>query len=214
MSSHTTPLSQRVAALAAQTQAVYLVEGIARKGIVDAEDCKVLLDSLFVETHGGQQSVCEMYGGVSSLNTGLRICSGLLQGGNLSQGKALLVYSGGLITLERRLGKNTAMRLKLAEGMKRITSQRQYFGDAMHSNVIAAIADLYGETISNMKPRIIVHGKSEYLGQTANTQRVRALLMAGLRAAHLWHKHGGGHVGLLLRRKAILRELELLQHQT
>ncbi len=213
MSSHTTAISQRAVALAALTQAVYLVDTIARKGIVDAEDCKVLLDSLFVDTHSGEHAVCSMYGGVTGLNIGLRRCIELLQGGSLPQSKVLLMYSGGLMRLERRLAKNPAMRQKLADGMKRISNQKQYFGDAMHSNVIAAIADLYGETISNIKPRIIVRGKTEYLSQTANTQRVRALLMAGLRAAHLWHKHGGGHISLLLRRKALLRELEMLRHQ-
>jgi len=212
MSSHTTAISQRAAALAALTQAVYLVDGIARKGIVDSDDCTVLLESLFIDAHGVENTVCSMYGGVQGLNTGLRTCSELLQGNKLPQAKVLLVYSGGLMRLERRLAGNAAMQLKLADGMKRIASQRQYFGHAMHSNVIAAVADLYGETISNMKPRIIVRGKAEYLSQTANTQRVRALLMAGLRAAHLWHKHGGGHINLLLRRKALLRELEILRH--
>jgi len=214
MSSHTSALSQRVAALAALTLAVYLVDSIARKGIADAEDCKVLMDSLFAETHDDKQlTICEMYGGAAALDTGLRICTRLLQGSDMSQAKSLMVYSGGLMTLERRLAKDAVTRRKLAEGMQRITSQRQYFGDAMHSNVIAAIADLYGETISQMKPRIIVRGKSEHLRQSANTQRVRALLMAGLRAAHLWHKHGGGHISLLLKRKAMVRELELLRHQ-
>jgi len=37
--------------------------------------------------------------------------------------------------------------------------------------------------------------------------------MTGLRAAHLWHQHGGGHISLLLRRKATMRELEALRHQ-
>jgi len=214
MSSHLPAISQRAAALAALTQAVYLVDGIARKGIVDAEDCQALLDSLFTEARGPQDSVSEMYGGASALDTGLRICTRLLQGSDMPQAKALMIYSGGLMTLERRLAKNGPMRQQLADGMQRITSQHQYFGDAMHHNVIAAIADLYGKTISNMKPRIIVRGKSEYLSQTANTQRVRALLMAGLRAAHLWHQYGGGHISLLLRRKAIVRELEALRHQT
>jgi len=213
MSSHLSALSQRAAALAALTQAVYLVDSIARKGIVDADDCKVLLESLFAETHGEQLSICDMYGGATALDTGLRICIQLLQGSDIPQAKALILFSGGLMTLERRLAKNAAIRLKLANGMQRITSQRQYFGDAMHTNVVAAIADLYGETISNMKPRIIVHGKSEFLSQAPNTRRVRALLMAGLRAAHLWHKHGGRHISLLLRRKAIIRELTLLRHQ-
>ncbi len=212
MSSHTSDLNQRAAALAALTQAVYLVDRIARKGIVDAEDCKVLMDSLFCEARH-EHAVSEIYGGAAALHTGLRICTRLLQGSDLQQAKSLMVYSGGLMTLERRLAKDSATRQKLADGMHRISAQRQYFGDAMHNNIVAAIADLYGETISNMKPRIIVRGKSEYLSQSANTQRVRALLMAGLRAAHLWHQYGGGHISLLLRRKAIVRELEALRHQ-
>jgi high frequency lysogenization protein len=122
-----------------------------------------------------------------------------------------MAYSAGLLSLERRLSKNSELRQKLADGMIRVGKQRQYFGDAVHVNVIAAIADLYGETISTIKPRIIVRGKSEYLSQNANTQRVRTLLMAGLRAAHIWHKHGGGHLSLLIRRKALLHEFEQLQ---
>jgi len=213
MSSRPSALNQRTAALAALTQAVYLVDSIARKGIADADDCKVILNSLFTETHDEQLTICEMYGGAAALDTGLRICTQLLQGSDMPQAKALMVYSGGLMTLERRLAKDASTRQKLGNGMQRITSQRQYFGDAMHTSVIAAIAELYGDTISNMKPRIIVRGKSEYLGQSANTQRVRALLMAGLRAAHLWHQHGGGHISLLLKRKAIVREMDLLRHQ-
>jgi len=213
MSSHISDLSQRAAALAALTQAVYLVDSIARKGIVDAEDCKTLLNSLFTDTHSQPQAISEIYGGAAALSTGLRICIQLLQGSDMPQAKALMIYSGGLMTLERRLAKDASTRHQLADGMHRITSQRHYFGDAMHTSVIAAIADLYGDTISHMKPRIIVRGKSEYLSQSANTQRVRALLMAGLRAAHLWHKHGGGHISLLLRRKAMIRELEALRQQ-
>ena len=212
MSSHTTALAQRTIALAALTQAVYLVNCIARKGVMDAEDCKVLMESMFPVPHTNQHDISQLYGGTSGLTTGLRICIGLLKGSNLPQAKALMIYSAGLMTLERRLAKNTPMCHKLAEGMQRITHQKQYFGDSMHNNVIAAIAGLYGETISTMKPRIIVHGKTEYLSQTGNTQRVRALLMSGLHAAHLWHKHGGSRLNLLLRRKALLHELEMLQH--
>ncbi|MDQ6969394.1 MAG: DUF489 family protein [Mariprofundus sp.] len=229
MHSHSSALNQRVTALAAMTQAVYLVNNIARKGTADTEDCRVLMESIFANAPNSdndsqhhsdnnspappQQSVADLYGGIDKLNTGLRICSQLLRGEKIPGAKDLMLYSAGLITLERRLGKKEATRQQLANGMQRIGHQRQYFGDAMHHNVIAAIADLYGNTISNMKPRIIVRGKPEHLSQSVHTQRVRALLMTGLRAAHLWHQHGGGHLNLLLRRKALLRELESLQAQ-
>ncbi|MBN4073466.1 high frequency lysogenization protein HflD [Mariprofundus ferrooxydans] len=216
MPSHSSALSQRVIALAAMTQAIYLVNGIARKGTADTEDCRVMMESIFADglespNHGRHQSVADLYGGLHHLDTGLRICSKLLQGEKIADAKDLMIYSVGLIALENRLRKNAPMRQKLADGMQRISHQRQYFGDAMHHNVTAAIADLYGSTISTMKPRIIVRGKTEHLSQSVHTQRVRALLMAGLRAAHLWHQHGGGHLNLLLRRKALLRELEILQ---
>jgi len=212
MSSHPSPINQRAAALAALTQATYLVNRIARNGTADTEDCGVLMESIFADgANHASQSVLDLYGGAAQLDTGLRICSQLLQGEQIPDAKAMMVYSAGLIALERRLRKNAPMRQHIADGMQRITQQRQYFGDAMHSNVIAALADLYGNTISTMKPRIIVRGKPEYLSQTNNTQRVRALLMSGLRAAHLWQHHGGGHISLFLRRKALLRELDLLR---
>jgi len=210
-------LHQRAIALAAMTQAIYLVNSIARKGVADTEDCRVLMESIFADSSDSHdqthQSIADLYGGVHCLKTGLRICSALLRGEKIPDAKNLMIYSASLITLQRKLSKNDPMCQQLADGMQRITHQRQYFGDAMHHNVIAAIADLYGSTISSMKPRIIVRGKSEHLSQSTHTQRVRALLMAGLRAAHLWHQHGGSHLNLLLRRKALLRELEILQHQ-
>jgi high frequency lysogenization protein len=209
-SSHLTPLNQRATALAALTQAVYLVDCIARKGLADAEDFRVMTESIFADS-GENQSVADLYGDITHLNTGLRLCIKILRGNSLPQAKTLMAYSAGLLSLERRLSKNSELRQKLADGMIRVGKQRQYFGDAIHTNIIAAIADLYGETISTIKPRIIVRGKSEHLSQNANTQRVRTLLMAGLRAAHIWHKHGGGHLSLLIRRKALLHELEQLQ---
>jgi len=203
-------IRRRTIALAALCQAVYLVDSIARKGLADAEDCHACLESVFAEAAPGA-SPATLYGGLYHLRTGLRICAEMLNGKDLPQTKALMTYSAGLFSLDRRLNKEADLRKHLGEGMRRITKQHQYFGDAMHASIIAAIADLYGETISTMKPRIIVRGKPEHLKQSANTQRVRALLMAGLRAAHLWHNHGGGHLTLLIRRKALLREIEQLQ---
>lgn len=207
-------LHQRAIALAALVQAVYLVDSIARKGLVDAEDCRTLMASLFNDPVRHHHDAAQLYNGTANLHTGLRICSSMLKAINLPQYKALMSYSTGLLSLERKLAKDSAIRQTLATGMRRIANQQQYFGDATHPNIMAAIADLYGETISTMKPRIIVRGKSEHLSQQANTRRVRALLMAGLRAAHLWHTHGGDHLNLLFRRKALAKEMDEILRQT
>jgi len=63
-----------------------------------------------------------------------------------------------------------------------------------------------------MSPRIIVHGKPELLSQSNHTNRVRALLFSGIRAAHLWRTHGGSHFHLLLRRRSLSREARQLLH--
>lgn len=201
-------MRQRAVALAALVQAVYLVDGIARKGLADAEDCRTCLGSLFADLHA---PVAAIYGGARHLRTGIRIASTLLAGEQMPQARALMTYAAGLMSLEKRLAREDEVRTRLAAGMQRISKQYHYFGDALNPSVIAAVADVYGETLSTLKPRIIVRGKSEYLGQTANTRRVRALLMAGIRAAHLWRRHGGGHFTLLFRRKALLRELRRLE---
>ncbi len=201
-------MARRAVALAALIQAVHLVDGIARKGMVDAEDSRVSLSSLFAESHGHP---ARLYGGIEHLRTGLRLAAGLLAGEHLPRGKVLMSYAVGLMSLEKRLAKEEEVQARLAAGMQRITRQYHYFGDAMNSSVIAAVAELYGETLSTLKPRIIVRGKTEHLSQQANTRRVRALLMAGIRAAHLWRQNGGGHFTLLFRRRALLRELRRLE---
>jgi len=206
-------LQNRVLALAAMVQCAQLVSGIARKGVADAVEIETCISSIFAPS----TSVPEhMYGGIAKLRTGLITLSHLLQGDDMGKDiqrvKELMAYTGSMMTLERKLSRNPDMLKELAEGMQRIEKQSEYFNGFMHDNIIAAIADLYGETISTMKPRIIVRGKSDYLRHSGNTNKVRALLLAGIRGAHLWRIHGGSHLQLLLRRRALGRKAaELLK---
>jgi len=201
----------RVLALAAMVQCAHLVIGIARKGVADAVEIETCISSILIPSgHAPEQ----MYGGIAKLRTGLVTLSRLLQGENMGKdtrrAKELMSYTAAMLRIERKLAKNPATLKKLAEGMQRIEKQSEYFNGVMHDNVIAAIADLYGGTISTMKPRIIVHGKSDYLRHSANTNKVRALLLAGIRGAHLWRVHGGRQLQLLLHRRALNRKVEEL----
>ncbi|MDX8392249.1 MAG: DUF489 family protein, partial [Mariprofundaceae bacterium] len=128
--------------------------------------------------------------------------------------KEIISYCAAMMALEKKLSRDKPILGKLGEGIQRINKQREYFGDVMHDNVIAAIAGLYGETISTLKPRIIVHGKPVFLEQNKNTNRVRALLLSGIRAAHLWRTHGGGHLQLLLRRRTLARMAERILNES
>lgn len=202
-----TAQANRAIALAAVTQAASLVESIARSGMCDAEDFQTMINSLFAENG---DHISTVYGGLYPLRAGLHLSGKLLTGTNIEQAKPLLSYAAGLMALEKRLSKNKAMLATIGEGMQRIKKQSDYFGSTTHSSVIGGIADLYGNTISTLKPSIIVRGKPEHLKQSANTNKVRALLFAGIRAAHLWHMHGGGHFRLLIGRKKLHMQTQKL----
>jgi len=207
-------LHHRVLALAAMVQCAHLVSGIARKGVADAVEIETCISSIFASSGNTPE---QMYGDIAKLRTGLVTLSRLLQGEDIGKDvqrtKELMAYTAAMMTLERKLARNPAMLKRMAEGMRRIEKQAEYFKGLMHDNVIAAISELYGETISTMKPRIIVRGKSDYLRHSANTNKVRALLLAGIRGAHLWRIHGGSHLQLMLRRRVMAREaVKLLSH--
>ncbi|MFC1536450.1 high frequency lysogenization protein HflD [Pseudomonadota bacterium] len=202
-----TAQANRAVALAAMVQAVSMVERIARTGLCDADDFNAIIQSLFTEHH---DDVAEIYGGLHQLQTGLHISEKLLSGIQVDGAKSLMTYAAGLIALEKKLGKNREMLAAIGDGMVRIKKQSEYFNSVIHESVIGGIADLYGTSVSTLKPSIIVRGKPEHLKQSSNTNRVRALLLAGIRAAHLWHKNGGGHLRLLIGRKKLHQETERL----
>ncbi len=200
-------LYHRVLALAAMVQCTHLVSGIARKGVADVAEIETCISSILVPSGDTAE---EIYGGIEKLRAGLITLSRLLQGKDMGKDfqrtKEVMAYTANIMALERKLARNPAILKHLAAGIQRIEKQSEYFNGPMHDNVIAAIADLYGETISTMKPRIIVRGKPDYLRNSGNTNKVRALLLASLRGAHLWHMHGGNHLQLLLRRRAMSRK--------
>jgi len=204
-------LHQRTLAMAAILQAARLVDRLARKGQCDADDFAVLIRAIFAAP---DPHVERVYGGAQHLRVGLRLLHDLLAGHELEHGKDLMRMSVTLMAVEKRLSKDREMLRKLADGIARIHKQADYFHDIAHETVIANLADLYGETLSTMKPRVIVHGKPIYLRQSGHTRRIRCLLLSAIRAAHLWRQHGGGHLTLLLRRRAIMRAADELLART
>ncbi len=204
-------LTQRTLALAAMLQTVRMVDRIARKGAMDRDDFATLVQSIFPTRVEHAEA---LYGHPEKLRVGLRLIHDLLSGHETSRAKELMRYTVALMSLEKKLSSDPDMLARLADGIQRIRKQADYFNSVTHESVIAAIANLYGETLSTLKPRIIVHGKQEFLRQSEHTNRIRSLLLAGIRAAHLWREHGGNHLTLLLRRKAILRTCDQLLRES
>ena len=88
----------------------------------------------------------------------------------------------------------------LREGIDAIKRQADHFGLA-HPTVQGRLAELYVSTLSQLRPRVIVHGNPQHLSNPQVVAQIRSLLLAAVRSAVLWRQVGGGQLRLLLRRR-------------
>lgn len=178
----------RVIALAALMQAITLVQQIAETGQVEQSDFETVLNSLLALDAPTTEAV---YGDIAQLKSGLKQFNSQLSKSKDKKDVQLLRYAINLLHLERQLAKRPAMMDLISREIEQIPQQVEYFGDINNPQVIARLADIYHRTISELKPRIQVQGDPSFLQQADNVNRVRALLLAGIRAAILWRQKGG-----------------------
>ena len=178
----------RIIALAAMAQAVTLVQQVAETGNVNNDELETLLGSLVNEN---AQTTAELYGGLDKLQTGFKQLIRHLGKDKQQQDMMLLRYMIGLLHLERKLAKHPEMLQMIGREIDQVPQQISYFGAVSHPQVISRLADVYQRSISQLTPRILVQGKDGFLQQTENADKVRALLLSGIRAALLWYQKGG-----------------------
>lgn len=201
---------RRALSLAGIFQAAGLVQEIARRGTVahpTARDSSIA--SIFATD---PDSVADVFGGPGNLRLGLTLLRDQLrspQTGRRPADLELARYVIGLTVLERKLARQPRALNALGEGIESARRTYEHFG-ADHANVAARLADIYSEHISGLGSRIIVQGSSDYLGDDDRVAQIRALLLAGLRAAVLWRQQGGRRWQLLLARNRYLAAAETL----
>jgi high frequency lysogenization protein len=72
----------------------------------------------------------------------------------------------------------------------------------------AELARIYQQTISTLGKRIQVTGDAQVLQREETAERIRSLLLAGIRMAWLWQQLGGRRWHLLLRRGPLVKALQ------
>ena len=97
---------------------------------------------------------------------------------------------------------------KVTAGIRRTAERALELGDSSHPDVLMAMGTLYADTISQLKPRIMVQGNPHYLGQAAVVSEIRALLLAAVRSAVLWRQLGGTYWDFLFSRRSMLEAIE------
>lgn len=104
-----------------------------------------------------------------------------------------------------RVGNGDAEQKESAAEAANLIDERFTPGDSRycHTNVVSSLASLYQDTISTFSFRIQVTGEPRYLQNQENANKIRALLLAGIRSAILWDQIGGKRWHLLFFRKQI-----------
>jgi len=197
----------RCIALAGVFQAANMAAKIAEQGIVDTQSMEASIHSLLKID---ADSVDNVYGGLQGVESGLRLIQQQL-GEKRTDNVLVTQYVIALLHLERKLYKNRPMQRQIQEGISSAEGRIAHF-HLLHTNIIAQLADIYTQTISTLKPRIMVKGEPLHLQNPDNVNRIRALLLAGIRSAMLWRQCGGGRWQVILGRKKMAEQARRLLH--
>lgn len=195
-------IAQRVLALAGMAQALKQVRQIADTGQADNALLTTALDSVFRIDAATPEAV---YGHASALRPGLRLLDQYLR--NQAEDPLLPRLGLAVIQLERRFIANQAMTEQVHGGIVTTAPLAHNLG-VTHPEVLAELARLYADTVSHLRPRIMVQGNPHYLGQADVVAEIRAVLLAALRSAVLWRQLGGSLWDLLLQRRAMVAAIE------
>jgi high frequency lysogenization protein len=199
---------QQTIALAAIFQAASLVEQLARTGEIPAPELELLITSLFKQN---SHSFDDVYGPKPNLQAGYHgICK--LMGSDATKLKQdikpdVMRYALSIVHLESRLRKNGQMMSQLGDSIQSSSRQVEHF-HITHESVIGSLADTYKQTLSTLSFRIKVAGNPQILQNNHNANKVRALLLAGIRAAILWRQVGGRRWHLLFNRKRYIKDAQ------
>ena len=197
-------MDDRVLALAGLTQALKQVRRIADTGQADAAVLATSLDSVFRIDAATPEDV---YGGAREVRPGLLLLRDYLsnQGSDTQLPKLALAVT----QLERRFSADDAVGEAVHEGILAIKPRAEQLGSS-HPEVLSALGSLYAETVSHLRPKVMVQGNPHYLAQADLVGEVRAALLAALRSAVLWRQLDGSLWDFLLRKQAIRTGIDAL----
>lgn len=192
-------IEDRVLALAGLVQAAWLTDRVAYTGSTEAAALDATLGSLFTFD---APDVAGVFGGHERLRQGLEILSRMLGNRGRPEELRLTRYLVSLMGHAQRALQNDDLMDAVRRGLERAEQQKSHF-EGWDSPVVASLADIYVRTIGTLEPRIMISGEPARLQNPVNVDHIRALLLAGIRAAVLWRQTGGRKWQLVLSRRRL-----------
>ena len=197
-------------AFAATCQAATLVQQFAHNGFSkDREDMATLMKSLLATQPDSTRSI---YGDdLTHLKTGIETALAQLGGGNGKLDTEIGRYWVSLLSLSQKLNKSPEAKAQLVQRLQQIERQLSlYEGDIMADQMVTNLAAIYSDIISPLGTKIHVLGMQDYLVRPDIQQKIRATLLAGIRAGILWQQVGGTRWQFLFSRKKLLIQMKSL----
>jgi high frequency lysogenization protein len=203
-------MNEQIIAFAALCQAASAVQNLARNGSIESDELSLLLRSI-VNTNPA--NTLDVYGDdLKNLHKGFGLICQQLGDTHKTKDPELTRYIVSVIALSTKLYKNGNLMQKLGERIAAVDRQLQHY-DIDNEVVIASLASIYSDLISPISNKIQIAGDVAVLKQTNNQHKIRALLLAAVRAAVLWRQLGGKRRNILFKRRQILTIAQQLQNQ-
>jgi len=196
-------------ALAGVCQSAQLVKNLARTGKIDQQAFEASLNSIVVTD---PKETIDTYGGLNNLEIGLRVLESQLNNKAGKKDSEMTRYIADLLGLERKLTANSNSLGDLAARIEHIKRQKMH-SSLYESPMIANLASIYKDVISPLGSKIQVAGNPDILKQAGIQDKVRAVLLAGIRSAVLWRQLGGKRRSIIFQRNKILRVVQELLSQ-
>ncbi|WP_428773430.1 high frequency lysogenization protein HflD [Vibrio sp.] len=194
----------RTIAFAGMCQAVALVQQMAKDGYCDSDAFETSLNAIL---NTNPSSTLNVFGREANLKIGLEC---LVKGiDSTPAGSEITRYIISLMALERKLNSRRDAMSQLGDRISMLHRQLEHY-DLLDENMISNLASVYLDVISPIGPRIQVTGTPSVLQQTSNQQKVRALLLSGIRCAVLWRQVGGKRRHLIFGRKKMIEQAQIL----
>jgi high frequency lysogenization protein len=198
-------ITNQTIALAAIAQAAALVDQLATTGTASLIAMEASIGSVLKID---SDSVIDVYGGLQGIQLGLEQLQIQMTGYKIPSPQQAR-YAASLVFLENQLSGRKEMMKTIQIGISKAQNQAEHFG-LLHENVMANLGDVYQNTISTLQPRVMVNGEPDFLSRPDIANKIRAILLSGIRSAILWRQCGGTRWKFLFFRKKIQNELKAL----
>ncbi len=196
-------------ALAAVFQAAGLANELARRGQADAAAESFLMQSTLVMD---TDDVSLIYPDRDGLTRGLTWLEGCLldQGRGLEHAGEIIRLALAIMQVERHFERSPAVQDQLRGRLLAIQHQRALSPGMNQAELAGQLGSAYVDSLGSLGFRVQIRGDARQLQSPGMAERIRAVLLAGVRAVWLWQRLGGRRWHLIFTRSQILQEIRAI----